>query len=398
MLDNSWKIGVLAVLASISLTVQADDINGITIDFMNIGNAGNTNDSSGYGAVGYNYRIGKYEVKASQWAAAYADDSRVGGEDAGWFGDQSAAQITWYEAARFCNWLTTGDAYTGVYQFDGGGSYLGVDRSYRNGNGVAYLLPTEDEWYKAAYYKPDDSGYSLYATGNDATPLDVYTPNQTGWNYNGANTTNMLAPWAVGGSAEEQNGTYDMMGNVWEWTEEAQASGNGNFWGGAYSSVLSDLQAGDPDPIVDPPNSQYDSIGFRIASIPEPGTLSLMSISTLGLFASRSIRRRKLMGKSLFPIGRERLCDAFCSLEEWESEYEEIIIPDGLDIAIQLGKAKLLVVWTGIHASCKVLDRMFWDYMVVSHERRLARKKAFRVALKQKALNGLDAFLALIMK
>lgn len=397
MLNNSWKNGVLALLALTALTLRAETINGININFSNIGNIGNTNDSSGYGAVGYNYRIGKYEITASQWAVAFAADPRVGVAGS-WAGEQPAGLVTWYEAAKFCNWLTTTDAYTGVYQFDGGGSYLGMDRSYRNGSGVAYVLPTENEWYKAAYFKPDASGYSLYANGSGATPLDVYTPNQTGWNYNGSSTTNMGAPWAVGGSMEEQNGTYDMMGNVWEWTEEAQASGNGNFWGGAYNSSLSDLQSGDPDPVIDPPNSQYDTVGFRIASVPEPGTLSLMSLSTLGLFATRSMRRRKLLGKSLIPIGRERLCDAFCSLEEWESEYDEIVISDGLDITIQLAKAKVLVVWTGMQASYKMMDRKFWDYMVVSHECRLARKKAFRAKLKQKALNGLDAFLALIMK
>jgi len=36
-------------------------------------------------------------------------------------------------------------------------------------NGTIYVIPTEDEWYKAAYYA--GSGYSLYAFGTDTAPI-----------------------------------------------------------------------------------------------------------------------------------------------------------------------------------------------------------------------------------
>jgi hypothetical protein len=54
---------------------SADNIRGINIDFVTIGNAGNLGDirsqanPAGCGAVSYNYRIGKYEVTNAQWNA-----------------------------------------------------------------------------------------------------------------------------------------------------------------------------------------------------------------------------------------------------------------------------------------------------------------------------------------
>ncbi|MBJ7256763.1 MAG: hypothetical protein JHC69_08140, partial [Akkermansiaceae bacterium] len=40
----------------------------VTIDYVSVGHAGNTADSTGYGAVAYAYQIGKYEVTNAQYA------------------------------------------------------------------------------------------------------------------------------------------------------------------------------------------------------------------------------------------------------------------------------------------------------------------------------------------
>ena len=195
----NYKNAMVLVATMVVVGAQAESIShgGTTInmDFVDISGA-NSADTSGYGAVDYNYRIGKYEVMASQWAAVIAADSNVGNAGS-WSGTQPTASSSWYEAARFCNWLTTGDAYTGVYQFDGGGALTGYDRTYRNGNGVAYVLPSEDEWYKAAYYTGSD--YSLYANGTDTAP-----GLETDANYGGTGGT-YAGPWDVGTGLEEQN-------------------------------------------------------------------------------------------------------------------------------------------------------------------------------------------------
>ena len=69
---------VAALLGLASAAAQA----GITIDTVAVGNAGNAADtryvSSGVGAVGYTYNIGKYEVTAGQYTAFL---NAVGGVD-----------------------------------------------------------------------------------------------------------------------------------------------------------------------------------------------------------------------------------------------------------------------------------------------------------------------------
>ena len=57
----------LAALAALSFSPAA---RALTVDTVPVGDPGNANDpATGYGAVGYEYRIGKYEVTLSQYAA-----------------------------------------------------------------------------------------------------------------------------------------------------------------------------------------------------------------------------------------------------------------------------------------------------------------------------------------
>ena len=59
-------IVILYLIAVVNVT-SAELIRGIDIDFVTIGNIGNAADTTGYGAVDYDYYIGKYEVTNSQW-------------------------------------------------------------------------------------------------------------------------------------------------------------------------------------------------------------------------------------------------------------------------------------------------------------------------------------------
>ena len=94
-----------------------------------------------------------------------AADANVG--NAGdWSGSQPTASSSWYEAAKFANWLTSGNALQGAYGFSDATTFTGVDRATAlTTYGTIYVLPSEDEWYKAAYLKSDGSGYTTYATG-----------------------------------------------------------------------------------------------------------------------------------------------------------------------------------------------------------------------------------------
>ncbi len=281
------KKQILMVFLLLTLGVYADTIThgGTTLnmDFVEIGHVGNTPDTTGHGAVGYNYRIGKYEVTHTQFAAVRAADNRIGSGDEGrWDGvgaDAPAAKVSALEAMKFCNWLTTGDAHAGVYQFNVYGTLLiAIDRAAAvETYDMVYVLPTEDEWYKAAYFKPDASGYSLYANGSDdAASVILGTPN--GWNY-GFPLDFPFSTWPTGYGAEEQNGTHDMMGNIEEWTESGW-SDHYYLRGGKILYDVEDLSSSYFDVRdADDDSSNYGDVGFRVAVVG-----SMMSFNGLGSF------------------------------------------------------------------------------------------------------------------
>ncbi len=302
---NLWTTTMLLLCATAAhADLFGTGTNQFSIDFVAIGQAGNAADATGYGAVGYNYRIGKTEVSIDQFFKARAADSRIGNGDENFWNNGAltvgvtapASRMSWFDSAMFCNWLTTGDAYTGVYQFNGSGTMTGLDRTLRNGGGLAYVLPTEDEWYKAAYFNPDGNGYSLYASGLDSVPIHGTV---NGWNYSNGGYVNEYPnlTWTIGFGAEEQNGTYDMNGNVLEWTQSAadgildDLNEDRICRGGEYGSFETELRT--TASFTTPPEVQGGPLGFRVAVIPEPSSVLLLTVGAGALlFHRRALRRR----------------------------------------------------------------------------------------------------------
>lgn len=263
-----WAIIVcVMILREITL---AEVIQGIEIDFVTIGDVGNAADDTGYGSINYNYFIGKYEITNAQWNQFTAVAGNPTGNNVSGVNpyDQSSVytdaqqptnNVSWYEIAQFCNYLTSGNKSQGVYRFSNG-DFTGIDRdSAISTFGTIYVIPTEDEWYKAAYYT--GNGYSLYAYGTDTSPAAGIDTNYEGPS-NGQ-------PWDVGTGTIEQNGTFDMMGNLIEWNETlivpttiSRGVRGGAFWSG-NNTLISSYRAGNG-------NAYYEfyDVGFRIAFIP----------------------------------------------------------------------------------------------------------------------------------
>jgi formylglycine-generating enzyme required for sulfatase activity len=294
-------VGVLLAVANVaSATIKrtfGTGINEFTLDFVTIGNPGNPGDTRtdypnsadpyGCGAVDYEYQIGKYEITNIQWDAFTSAAGTPTGNDGGysnnayWTGDNiPTSNVSWYEAAQFCNYLTSGDKNLGAYQWSGNntnpGDFEGIDRdSAVSTYGITYVIPTEDEWYKAAYYT--GSGYSTYANGTDTAPIEDVDSNY-GWE-SGAQ------PWDVGSGTEEQNGTYDMMGNVWECNETLVHDFYRGLRGTYCEGADEDLRSSGLFSLY-PHHEDYSS-GFRVASVPEPCSLVLLG------FGGLLLRRKK---------------------------------------------------------------------------------------------------------
>ena len=95
--------------------------------------------------------------------------------------------VNWFDAARFANWVSNGqptgsqDSTTtenGAYALNGATSGAAPAANAINPNtGEIPLvrIPTENEWYKAAYYRGGGSnaGYWAFATMSDASPGNI---------------------------------------------------------------------------------------------------------------------------------------------------------------------------------------------------------------------------------
>jgi sulfatase modifying factor 1 len=269
--------------------------NEFTIDFVNIGNAGNAADTTGYGAVPYDYRVGTYEI--TQDAITKATASGMANVTAGaWTGNQPAANISWYEAAAFVNWLNTSTGKTAAYDLAWDGSVwsmnlwssglawtAGGENLYRNKDAF-YFLPSENEWYKAAYYNPAGSNYFLYPTASDSVPTAVGSGTNAGTAVYDFLYFGIPAEVTLAGGASVY-GTMGQGGNVWEWNESAFDGSNNTsselraVRGGACYNTGDDLRSssrtyGAP--------SGWGNVGLRVASVPEPSTYALLLMTGAG--------------------------------------------------------------------------------------------------------------------
>ncbi len=262
--------------------------------YVTIGGAGNSNDGSGarnYGGVSYTYKISSTEVSIAEFQASGAGD---GNEDMWNSGEHSvgtnapASNVSLYEAMKYCNYLTSGNVNSGYYSTsDGGLTYQANTLShiaYATANGSTYFVPTEDEWYKAAYYSVSGDNYSRYADGTGTTPTEG--GGETGWHYNGV-FSGANFPRDVAYGSPEQNGTVNMMGNVEEWVEDS----DGILRGGYYYSPVDGLRSWSRTDWLGP-SVETGAMGFRpVEVVPEPATAGLLAISGLLIAGYRRIRK-----------------------------------------------------------------------------------------------------------
>ena len=271
-----------AILVAISLVTPAFAV--INIDYASIGNAGNAADAatgSVYGAVAYAYQIAKNETTISQYAeflnaAAKTDSyslyspnmttsyingisqSGVSGSFTYSVNPGSANKpitfVSWFDAARFCNWLQNGQqtgAGAALTAETGANTLSGATSGIITKNvGATVWIPSESEWYKAAYYDPNKGGVGVGGYWQQANQTNTMAGNTIGvansanyydGDYVGSGngsfpTSNALTDvGAYGLNSDSAYGTNDQAGNVFEWNDAVISGSSRGLRGGSWA-------------------------------------------------------------------------------------------------------------------------------------------------------------------
>jgi cysteine-rich repeat protein len=130
--------------------------------------------------------------------------------------------------------------------------------------GAQVFLPSEDEWYKAAYYAGSDSYYDYPAGSDTQTTCAVPGPTANTANCNVA-VYDLTDVGSYTGSASP-SGSFDQGGNVCEWNEALIGSNRG-LRGGGFGDTPDYLAASVRVVVGAPPYGPV-FVGFRVASIP----------------------------------------------------------------------------------------------------------------------------------
>jgi formylglycine-generating enzyme required for sulfatase activity len=319
-----------------SVAAHAEPIQWVTVG--DLGNAADT-APAGYGAVATSFQIMKYEWTNSQYTdflnsvdpsgtnpnsvynTSMGSNTRGGisftsGATSGSkysvktnMGDKPVNFVSWFDAARVSNWLMNGA--TGTSSMETGAYTL---NNATSGNapavnsGATFYVPTEDQQYKAAYYKGGgtNAGYWNYATQSDSNPTAV-TADSTGigsagstgnfanynfeadWNSQNGNVTTV----GTNGGASAY-GAFDMSGNLSEWNDLTGPAGSSRgLRGGGLNNPAFLLSSSGR--LTDVPSNEFFNVGFRLASVvpvPEPSAW-VMGLAGIACGGYSMWRRRK---------------------------------------------------------------------------------------------------------
>lgn len=220
------------------------------------------------------------------------------------------------DAARFANWLSNkqpngpegmNTTETGSYTLNGATTAAELAAVTRSAE-ATWVIPTEDEWYKAAYYQPTAqggpaSGYWDYSTRSNTVPTSQapaggansanFYNNASGFALTGStmfsSSQNYLTPVGSYSQSSSFYGTFDQSGDVYNWNETLV---NGTFRGDRGGSWADDLNALPASArFYDNPSFEVFDFGFRVAPVatPEPSTavLSIIACGTLWWWRKR---------------------------------------------------------------------------------------------------------------
>ena len=345
-------LAAVFLFAALASVVPAP-ARAVTIDMVTVGNAGNADDTGGsyIGRVDYSYQISKYDVTIGQYTAflnaadptginpnaiynsemgthtsisgiSYDSTASDGSKysaigPAGTAYGQTAANrpityVSWFDAARFANWMTNGQGGPGTTE-TGAYNLLTADPGVAPAKtpGAAFSIPTANEWYKAAYFSPNYGGpglegYYKYATQSDAGPGNIIGSGSNQANYHAVvwsvtqqggdvvPNQNYLTDVGAFTNSPSYYGTFDQSGNVDQWNDLDGAAGTvrglrGGYWYSGLADFVSSSGSNSRDPFY-----EHDGLGFRLVSVPEidPSHFGPALVLVLGSLGLREHRRQ----------------------------------------------------------------------------------------------------------
>lgn len=194
---------------------------------------------------------------------------------------QPVVQVSWQQAAQFCNWLSRKEGLKPFYK-ETKGIVVGHNRA-----AIGYRLPTEAEWAWAARVEGDTLlkfpwGDQFPPTSTVENYADSGSANVTGRVINGYQDGHVVSANVASFSASKKR-LYDMGGNVAEWVHDvyvipasdgvsqldptgAQSGDNYVIRGASWAhSKIADLRLS----FRDYGQAGRDDVGFRIARYAE---------------------------------------------------------------------------------------------------------------------------------
>ena len=346
---STWVFSVILV-ASLAGLASAGTIS---IPLVTVGDPGNVADpATGYGSVPYTYSIGEYDVTIGDYTA-FLNAVAVNGDPFGLYNPAMApgnGPAYGFRTLGIAQWqfrqlqllsggqLQSGGQLpdlrcllgrccavrelagkrpadrarkdrdtteTGTYTLNGGTSNLALMQVSRN-PGSTWVLPTVNEWYKAAYYVGGgtNAGYWTYPTQSNTPPSNVLSSsgtnnanftdvNKPGRQWRSTDHTNFLTPVGAFAASPGPYGTYDMGGDVWQWNETSYYNHARGLRGGSFAGDVSILLSGFEDNIA--PIAYDPDVGFRVAYVPEPSSIELLTVAVAViaiLYRNRSCHRK----------------------------------------------------------------------------------------------------------
>ena len=317
---------------------------GVTIDWVTVGNPGNSANVNGWGAVPDPFLISPVETTNTQYAeflnsvdgagtnpngvfsSLMASDPLGGitfnggsssgakyavkagapaGSPAGTqYGQMPVTFVTWFSAARFTNWLQNGQQANSASMEDGTyplhNQTSGPIPSRNSGTGSQVALPSRDEWYKSAFY--NQASYLTWPCQSNQPPTNTVTDllRPCAANFGGA-ATPTVGPINVGSYRNTQSpyGLFDMLGNVTEYTDtagtEAEA-GRVQVFGGSWATPPAEMSMWSAlaPPVFRGPTNPTGQIGFRVVTVqavPEPSSAALTAVAIACLAGYRCRQR-----------------------------------------------------------------------------------------------------------